>query len=100
MKLSDQVQKLATECTYPDDQRLQVLICQVAELARTVETLTPVAPPSASAAIRAAAREWMNTWHGAFATNKEREDALVAILSRWFGKGETEARSEVDNAGK
>lgn len=39
MKLSEQIQKLATECAYPDDQRLQVLICQVAELARAVEAL-------------------------------------------------------------
>lgn len=43
MKLSEQIEKLATECTYPDDQRLQVLICQVAELARAVETLQSTA---------------------------------------------------------
>lgn len=32
--------------------------------------------------VRAAAREWMNTHHASFETNQERENALVAIISR------------------
>lgn len=43
MKLSEEIEKLATECTYPDEQRLQVLIYEVAKLARMVEELQDAA---------------------------------------------------------
>lgn len=58
MQLSEQIQTLATKCTYPDDQRLQVLICKVAELARVVETLqgSSATPATATAAEQTCAK--------------------------------------------
>lgn len=37
---------------------------------------------STSDSARRAAEEWINTYHGAFKTNREREDALAAIITK------------------
>lgn len=43
--------------------------------------------PTPSQPAREAAREWMNTHHASFKTNKEREDALVEIILRHLPDG-------------
>lgn len=88
-------------------------------LADDLERIAP-APPSTSAAIRAAAEEIASAVRSYDLRGQLKRgrtvvanssiwlsegdpritESVAAILSRWFGKGETEVRSEVDNAGK
>lgn len=67
----------------------------VTVLRNAIARATSPATPS-DAAMRAA-REWMNTHHASFETNKEREDALAAIITRHLA-GTTSVVRNYDDA--